>query len=225
MSALLSISRLIDSMSRFLGKCLGWLILAMTLICTLNAAVIKWASDTAGFAAVMSALGVGPNSFIEIQWYFFAATFMLASGYTLLNQEHVKIDVISGKFSKSKQIYIDIFGICCFLFPFVGFLTYLSWPIVATAYATGEMSANAGGLIRWPVFALLPAGLILLGLQGLSELIKRFAFLAGQIPDPTQKPQGKTAEEELAEFLLQKEVAEREVVAAQAARQVTGVKK
>ena len=107
----------------------------------------------------------------------------------------------------------------------MGFLIYLSWPLVATAYATGEMSANAGGLIRWPVFALLPAGLFLLGLQGLSELIKRFAFLGGHIPDPTQKPQGKTAEEELAEFLLQKEVAEREAAAARAAGQAIGVKK
>ena len=221
MSALLSLSRLIDSLSRLLGKSVAWLILAMTIICTLNAAVIKYASNTEVFAKVLSALHIGANSFLEIQWYFFAAVFMLAAGYTLLNQEHVKIDVISGRLSKTTQIWIDIFGICCFLLPFVVFVSYLSWPLVVNAFRTGEMSGNAGGLIRWPVFALLPTGLVLLGLQGISELIKRFAFLGGLIPDPTQKPQGKTAEEELAEFLLQKEVAEREAAALQAA----GVKK
>ena len=220
-SFLLNISRLIDGFSRLLGKWVAWLVLAATVICALNAAVIKYASNTDAFATVMNAMGVGANSFIEIQWYFFSAVFMLAAGYTLLNQEHVKIDVISGRFSKTTQIWIDIFGICCFLFPFVVFVTYLSWPLVVNAYRTHEMSANAGGLVRWPVFALLPTGLVFLGLQGLSELIKRFAFLGGHIPDPTQKPQGKTAEEELAEFLLQKEVAEREAAAVRAA----GVKK
>lgn len=220
-SFLLTLSRLIDGFTRLLGKCVAWLVLAATVICALNAAVIKYASNTDAFAAVMNAMGVGANSFIEIQWYLFSAVFMLAAGYTLLNQEHVKIDVVSGRLSKTTQIWIDIFGICCFLLPFVVFVTYLSWPLVVNAYLSHEMSANAGGLVRWPVFALLPAGLVFLGLQGLSELIKRFAFLGGHIPDPTQKPQGKTAEEELAEFLLQKEVAEREAAAVRAA----GVKK
>jgi TRAP-type mannitol/chloroaromatic compound transport system permease small subunit len=87
-------------------------------------------------------------------------------------------------------------------------------PLVINAYVTGEMSSNAGGLIRWPVFALLPLGLLLLGVQAISELIKRFAFLQGLIPDPTKKSTGKTPEEELAEFLLQKEVAAREAAVA-----------
>ena len=136
--------------------------------------------------------------------------FLLAAGYTLLRQEHVKIDVVSGRFSKRTQIWIDIVGICLFLFPFIYMIIKLSMPLVINAYVTGEVSSNAGGLIRWPVFALLPLGLALLGVQAVSELIKRIAFLKGLIPDPTKKKGAKTPEEELAEFLLQKEVAARE---------------
>jgi len=135
---------------------------------------------------------------------------MLASGYTLMRQEHVKIDVISGRFSKRTQIWIDIVGICLFLLPFVYYIIKLAMPLVINAFITKEMSSNAGGLIRWPVFALLPAGLLLLGMQAISELIKRIAFLKGLVPDPSKKPGAKTPEEEFAEFLLQKEVAARE---------------
>ncbi|HEV8312677.1 MAG TPA: TRAP transporter small permease subunit, partial [Burkholderiaceae bacterium] len=128
--------------------------------------------------------------------------FLLAAGYTLLRQEHVKIDVVLGHFSKRTQIKVEMFGIVCFLFPFVFAMVSLVWPLVVKAYVTGEMSQNAGGLIRWPVFALVPAGFALLGLQGVSELIKRVAFLKGLIDDPTKKKQEKTAEEELAEAIL-----------------------
>ena len=177
------------------------LVLAAVLISALNAIVRK-------------AFNTSSNGFLEIQWYLFAAVFLLAAGYTMKRQEHVKIDIISGRFSKSTQVWIDIVGIVCFLFPFVFAVITLSVPLVVKAWNTGEMSSNAGGLIRWPVFALLPVGFALLGLQGISELIKRLAFLQGLVPDPTQKPQGsKTAEEELAEFLLAKEVAAREAAA------------
>ncbi len=128
----------------------------------------------------------------------------------MLRQEHVRIDVVSGRFSKRTPIWIDIVGLCVFLFPFIYMIIKLAMPLVINAYVTGEMSSNAGGLIRWPVFVLLPTGLFLLGLQGISELIKRIAFLQGRIPDPTRKQGAKTPEEELAEFLLQKEVAARE---------------
>ena len=188
MSLLLSLSRLIDRMSEFIGRWIAWLVLAAVLISAVNAIVRK-------------AFDMSSNAFLEIQWYLFAAVFLLAAGYTLLRQEHVRIDVILSRFSKRTQIWIDIFGICFFLMPFVITVIDLSWPLVARAYESGEMSNNAGGLIRWPVFALLPLGMALLGLQGLSELIKRFAFLRGLIPDPTVKVQAKTAEEELAEFL------------------------
>lgn len=204
---------MIDGLSRLIGRCVSWLIFAAVIICVVNAAVIKAFASTALFQTVLNALNVGANSFIEIQWYLFSAAFLLAAGYTLLNQEHVKIDVISGRFSKTTQIWIDIFGICAFLFPFVVIIIKLSLPYALKAYATHEMSDNAGGLIRWPLYMLVPIGFVFLGLQGVSELIKRFAFLAGAIPDPTQKPQGKTAEEELAEFLLNKEVAAREAAA------------
>jgi len=199
-SSLLSLSRLIDRFSEFVGRWVAWLVLAAVLVSAANAVVRKL-------------FNMSSNAFLEIQWYFFAGVFLLASGYTLMRQAHVKIDVISGHLSKRKQIWIDIIGICFFLFPFVVVVFTLAAPLVIKAFVTGEMSSNAGGLIRWPVFALLPTGLVLLGLQGLSELIKRIAFLRGLIPDPTQPLQTKTAEEELAEFLLQKEVAAREQAA------------
>ena len=200
MSALLRLSRLIDALNEAVGKLTMWLVLAAVLISAINAIVRK-------------AFNMSSNGFLEIQWYLFAAVFLLAAGYTMKRQEHVKIDVISGRFSKNTQVWIDIVGIVCFLFPFVFAVVTLSVPLVIKAWNTGEMSSNAGGLIRWPVFALLPVGFTLLGLQGISELIKRLAFLQGLVPDPTQKPQGKSAEEELADFLLAKEVAAREAAA------------
>ena len=200
MPALLQLSKLIDRISEFVGRWVAWLVLFAVLISTANAISRK-------------AFNMSSNAFLEIQWYLFAAVFLLASGYTLLRQEHVKIDVISGRFSKRTQVWIDIVGLVCFLLPFVVVIIKLAMPLVINAYVTHEMSSNAGGLIRWPVFAMLPLGLVLLGLQAISELIKRIAFLQGLVPDPTRKLQGKTPEEELAEFLLQKEVAAREAAA------------
>lgn len=197
MQPLLSFSRLVDRLNEFIGRWLAWLVLAAVLI-------------SAGNAVVRKLFNVSSNAYLEIQWYLFAAVFLLAAGYTLLRQEHVRIDVISGRFSKRTQIWIDIVGICAFLLPFVIVATRLVWPVVVSKFNSGEVSGNAGGLILWPAWALLPAGLALLGLQGLSELIKRVAFLRGQAPDPTKKGGGKSAEEELAEFLRQQEVAVRE---------------
>lgn len=204
MNSLISLSRAIDRFSEFIGRWVAWLVLAAALISALNAAVRK-------------AFNTSSNAFLEIQWYLFAAVFLLAAGYTLLRQEHVKIDVLSGRLSKRAQIWIEIIGLGCFLLPFVFIIIKLAMPLVITAYVSGEMSSNAGGLIRWPVFALLPLGLALLGLQGVSELIKRIAFLQGLVPDPTKKQQAKTPEEELAEA-LQKEVEAREAAAAAGAR-------
>ena len=192
---------MIDKISEFVGRWVAWLVLFAVLISTANAISRK-------------AFNLSSNAFLEIQWYLFAAVFLLASGYTLMRQEHVKIDVVSGRFSKRTQIWIEIVGLCFFLFPFVIAIIVLVMPLVIGAFVSNEMSSNAGGLIRWPVFAMLPLGLALLGMQGVSELIKRFAFLKGLVPDPTRKQQSKTPEEELAEFLLQKEVAAREAVAA-----------
>jgi TRAP-type mannitol/chloroaromatic compound transport system permease small subunit len=199
-SPLLSLSRWIDRFSEFVGRWVAWLVLAAVLISAANAVVRK-------------AFNMSSNAFLEIQWYLFAAVFLLAAGYTLLRQEHVKIDVIIGRFSKRAQIWVDIVGLAFFLLPFVVVVFAMVMPLVINAYTSGEMSSNAGGLIRWPVYAMLPLGLLFLGVQAISELIKRVAFLKGLIPDPTQKAGVKSAEEELAEFLLQKEVAAREQAA------------
>ena len=181
-------------MSEFVGRWLAWLVLAAVLISALNAAVRK-IFDTSS------------NAYLEIQWYLFAAVFLLAAGYTMLRQEHVRIDVISGQFSKRTQIWIEIIGLAFFVMPLVYTVISESTPLVIRAYVMNEYSSNAGGLIRWPVFALLPAGFTLLGIQAISELIKRIAFLRGLIPDPTVKSRGSSAEAELAEFLKQKEAA------------------
>jgi TRAP-type mannitol/chloroaromatic compound transport system permease small subunit len=190
-SALLQLSRLIDRLNELVGRWTSWLILAAVFISAVNASVRK-------------AFNIGSNAFLEIQWYLFAAVFLLAAGYTLLRQEHVKIDVILGRFSKRTQIKVEIFGLLAFLMPFVFNVIVEVMPLVIQAYESGEMSSNAGGLIRWPVYALVPIGFALLGLQGVSELIKRVAFLMGLIDDPTQKKQQKTAEEELAEVIRQR---------------------
>jgi len=197
MNFLLSLSKRIDGISEWIGRWVAWLVLLSVLI-------------SAGNAAVRKAFNMSSNGFLEIQWYLFAAVFLLAAGYTLMRQEHVKIDVVSGRFSKRTQIWIDIVGIGLFLLPFSLIIIKLSMPLVMNAYITQEVSSNAGGLIRWPVFALLPAGMFLLAMQAVSELIKRIAFLKGLVPDPSKKQGSKTPEQELAEFLLQKEVAARE---------------
>lgn len=188
MSALLQLSKAIDALNERVGRWASWLVLAAVLISAINAVVRK-------------VFNVSSNAYLEIQWYLFAAMFLLAAGYTMLRQEHVKIDVILHRFTKRTQIKIEIFGIVAFLFPLVLTVIDLSWPLVVKAWLTGEMSSNAGGLIRWPVYAMLPIGFALLGLQGISELVKRVAFLKGLIDDPTQKKQAKTAEEELAEAI------------------------
>jgi TRAP-type mannitol/chloroaromatic compound transport system permease small subunit len=196
LTALLQLSKRIDALSEFVGRWVSWLVLAAVLISALNAVVRK-------------VFNTSSNAFLEIQWYLFAATFLLGAGYTMLRQEHVRIDVVLSRFSKRTQIKIEMFGIVCFLFPLVITVVDLVTPLVIKAYLSGEMSSNAGGLIRWPVFALVPAGFVLLGLQGVSELIKRIAFLQGLIDDPTKKKQEKSAEEELAEAILAAEAAKK----------------
>jgi TRAP-type mannitol/chloroaromatic compound transport system permease small subunit len=199
MNAMLKMSQLIDGLNERIGRNLMWAVLAAVIISAVNAVVRK-------------AFDMSSNAFLEIQWYLFAAVVMLGSAYTMLRQGHVKIDVIVGRFSKRTQIIVECLGIVFFLFPFVYKVNELVWPLVIQAYNSGEMSQNAGGLIRWPVYALVPAGFILLGLQGLSELIKRIGFLMGLAVDPTHPVQTKTAEEELAEEILKHQVAPEVIV-------------
>ena len=185
MTLLLKLSQLIDWLTERVGKGAFWLILIMTLI-------------SAGNAVVRFAFNYSSNGLLEIQWYLFAAVFLLCSPYTLQKNEHVRIDVLSGKLSPRGLAVIDIIGTLFFLLPMVIVILWLSLPLIAESYKINEMSANAGGLIRWPVKILLPIGFTLLALQGVSELIKRIAFLAGTIDDPNNKEKGPTPEEELA---------------------------
>ncbi|NMG77637.1 TRAP transporter small permease subunit [Aromatoleum diolicum] len=170
MGILLKLSQSIDVLGRLIGKSIIWLILATALI-------------SAGNAVARKAFNIGSNAFLEIQWYLFAAVFMIGAGYAFLQNAHVRIDVVANKLSKRTRNLIDVFGIIVFLLPLCYFMISFSWPVVYGAYVSGEMSSNAGGLIRWPVYALVPAGFALLGLQAVSELIKRVAFLTGQGPD------------------------------------------
>jgi TRAP-type mannitol/chloroaromatic compound transport system permease small subunit len=130
---------------------------------------------------------VSSNAFLELQWYLFAMVFLLCAGYTLLHNEHIRIDVVSSRFSARTRAKIDIFGTVFFLLPVTFYITWLSWPIFVNAWVSAEISSNAGGLIRWPARLMIPVGFFLLSLQGISELIKRIAFLRGLIPDPAER--------------------------------------
>ena len=192
---LLPLSRGIDLCTEITGKFVGWLILATVLVSSINATVRK-------------AFDIGSNAFLELQWYLFAAVFLMAAGYTLMRNEHVRIDVFTSRLSPQGRAWIDIIGLVFFLFPVCGLMTVLGWDQFVLAYVGNEMSSNAGGLIRWPAKLLIPVGFALLIVQGLSELIKRIAFLQGLIPDPTAKVATRTAEEELADAIRANAAAE-----------------
>jgi TRAP-type mannitol/chloroaromatic compound transport system permease small subunit len=171
MGLLLAISRGIDRLNLAIGQVVSWLVLAAVLI-------------SAGNALVRYIFSTSSNAWLEIQWYLFSAVFLLCAGYTLLRNEHVRIDVLAGKLSPRAQAWIDLVGSLLFLLPMALIIFWLSWPPVIDSYERHEMSGDAGGLLRWPVKLLIPVGFALLALQGISELIKRIAFLAGRIPDP-----------------------------------------
>ena len=189
MRALLKFSNAVDWLNAQIGKYVIWLILASTVISALNAIIRK-------------VFNMSSNAYLEVQWYLFAASFLLAAGYTLLNGEHVKIDVVYGRLAKRTQMKIDLFGFAVFLAPMCLAILYFGTPFFLKGFYSGEMSSNSGGLIRWPVYAMIPIGFTLLLLQGISEFIKRLAFLMGLIEDPTAKKGEKTAEEELAEAIV-----------------------
>ncbi|MEK6749752.1 MAG: TRAP transporter small permease subunit [Pseudomonadota bacterium] len=194
MRLLLRLSGFIDRLTERIGRATLWLVLVAVVI-------------SSGNAVSRKLFDMSSNGMLEIQWYLFAAVFLLGAGYTMLRQGHVKIDVISNRLSKRMQIIIELFGIAVFLFPFVVIVIRLVWPLVMNAVVSGEMSENAGGLIRWPVYALVPLGFMLLGAQGLSEFIKRVAYLRGAIDDPTKLAQNRPAELALAEEIRTKQVA------------------
>lgn len=195
MSFFLSLSRLIDAISLGLGKLIMWLILGATMISAVNAVLRK-------------AFNIGSNAALEIQWYLFAGVFMLGVGYVMLKNDHVRIDFISGKFSKRTNAIIDAVGIVVFTIPLAVIMIDLAWPYFMRAYESGEMSQNAGGLIRWPVIILIPIGFGVLLMQAVSELIKRIGFLTGHRDQPFSVEHDKTNEEMLAEEMLAEEEAE-----------------
>jgi TRAP-type mannitol/chloroaromatic compound transport system permease small subunit len=188
MQALLALSRAIDRLSNFVGRITMWLILVVVLI-------------SAGNAIIRKVFDVSSNAWLEVQWYLFAAVFLLAAGYVFLQNAHVRIDFISSRLSARTRNWIDVLGITLVLIPLCLIIINLSWPLFYNAWVTGEGSQNAGGLIRWPVFLMMPLGFFLLLLQAGSELIKRFAYLRGLIDDPLDSTKEKTAEEILLEEL------------------------
>ena len=199
MTFLLGISRGIDRVNQSVGLVTTWLILATTLI-------------SAGNAIVRKVFDSSSNALLEIQWYLFAAVFLLGAGYGLLKNSHVRIDFISGMLTPRTRNWIDVGGILLALFPFCAISIYLSWPLFMQAFTTGEMSSNAGGLIRWPVYALVPAGFALLMLQGVSELIKRLAFLSGQGEDVLSSEE--TMSDEQKELLELEKIAQQQALGA-----------
>ena len=188
MTPLLKLSGLIDRMNELLGKVIMWLVLAAVLISSANAIMRK-------------AFSIGSNAYLEIQWYLFAAVFMLGVGYVMLKNAHVRIDFISSHLSKRTNALIDAIGIVIFTIPLSIIMIDLGWPLFHRAWVSGEMSQNAGGLIRWPVMLLIPAGFAVLLLQACSELIKRIAFLKGLRSEPFSIDSVKSDEELLAEEL------------------------
>jgi TRAP-type mannitol/chloroaromatic compound transport system permease small subunit len=189
MKFFLGISRLIDRLNEMVGGIVIWICLIVVVVSSGNAVIRKLFDSSS-------------NGWLELQWYLFGAMFLLSSGYTLLRNDHVRVDVLSSKLSRVHQIWIEIFGVIFFLLPMAILIMILSWPVFTDAYLQNEQSSNAGGLVRWPAKLLIPIGFLLLVLAGLSHLIKCIGFLLGQCPDPTLKPQGKTAEQALAEEIL-----------------------
>lgn len=188
MKILLRLSALIDALNEQVGRLSYWLILVAVLV-------------SSGNATMRYAFNMSSNAWLEIQWYLFSAVFLFCAGYALLHNQHVRIDVISGRLSKRARAWIDILGTLFFLLPMSIAIMWMSWPVFVQAYELQEMSGSAGGLIVWPARLMLPIGFFLLILQGISELIKRVAFLLGLIPDPSEKHEGPSLEEQLAEAL------------------------
>ena len=182
MTFLLRLSRAIDRLNELVGHLVYWAVLAAVLV-------------SAGNATVRYALDTSSNGWLELQWYLFSAVFLLAAGYTLQHNQHVRIDVINGHLPPRVRAWIDLVGGILFLLPMAIVIMVLAWPLVVDSYLRQEYSSDAGGLLRWPVKLLIPAGFFLLALQGVSEIVKRIAYLAGRIPDPLEKREEPVTEE------------------------------
>lgn len=205
MKFFLRLSRIIDALNTLVGRAVTWLTLVVVLV-------------SAGNAVVRKLLHTSSNAWLELQWYLFGAIFLLAAGYTFLRNEHVRVDVLSQRFSRRTQAKIEIFGVLFFLLPACALVFWLSLPFFYESFILSEKSSNTGGLIRWPVKLLIPVGFTLLILAAVSHLIKSIAFLKGVGPDPLARLEERTAEEILADEI-------REMALAEQARQAGSDKK
>jgi len=180
MGAILALSRGIDRLNLIVGRGVSWLVLLVVVI-------------SAGNAVSRKLFSLSSNAWLEVQWYLFSAIFLLAAGYTLVKGEHVKVDILFARLPRRIQLWIEVFGTLVFLLPFCVLSVLLTWPVVVSKYLSQETSGNAGGLVLWPVWVLIPIGFTLLGLQGISELIKRLAILGGRLPDIAEPSETETA--------------------------------
>ena len=172
MAGLLALSRAVDRLNEFIGKWISWLILVAILVSAVNAVIRK-------------TFNMSSNAWLELQWYLFGAAFLLAAAYTLRQNEHIRIDILYGMWSRRVQHWIDLFGHVFFLMPFVTLMIFYFVPYVSLSYRIGEVSTNSGGLILWPAKLLLLVGFVQLGIQGISEIIKKIAIMTGKMDDPT----------------------------------------
>lgn len=187
MKALLGFAHAVDWLNERVAKVAVWAMFISCMVSAVNATLRYLISESS-------------NAWLELQWYLFAAMFMLGAGYVFLHDQHVRIDVVAGRLPRRVQVWVDVIGITLFLLPLCVFVAWTSLPSIGKAIDTMEVSANPGGLIRWPLYVLVPIGFALLFAQSLSELFKRIAFLAGRAPDPHAEPE-KTEEEKLLEDL------------------------
>ena len=168
MRPLLGLSNAIDLLNQKLGDVCNFLILAACVVSAAN-------------AMIRYAFGYSSNAWLELQWYMFAIVIMFGAAYTFKRNEHVRVEILYLMLSERGQLWLDLIGTVVFLIPSCLLLAYLSWPFFQQAYAVGEISSNAGGLIRWPIKFVIPAGFVMLALQGVSEAIKRIAALKGYV--------------------------------------------
>ena len=189
MNALLALSRTIDTLSERIGRWMSWLILAAVIVSTVNAVIRKL-------------FDVSSNSWLELQWVLFGAVFLLCSPWTLMSNEHIRIDIVNSLLPKSARNWIDVLGHVFFLLPLTIIMMLVSWPFAMRSLAINEQSVNAGGLAQWPAKFLIPIGFTLLFIQGLSELIKRLAIMSGQLADTTSGGGHHAAAEAEAQRLL-----------------------
>jgi len=190
MKFFLAIANRIDALNRMIGQRIIWLVLIAVLISATNALARKF-------------LNLSSNAFLELQWVLFAAIFLLGAPYALQTNTHVRIDLLTSRWSARTRVWIKLFGTLGFLLPMTILLAALSWPVFLNALQTGEVSSNAGGLLLWPARLLVPLGFLLLTLQGIAQAIKCVGFLKGHSSDPTASVNSATPEAALADAILQ----------------------